>query len=201
MRNTILALLMIAAACGKDAVTPDATAGHDSSTAVDSSSTGDGPPSQLTCANYCSTIATNCTAVATKQYANTAECMATCSHFPVGALADTSGNTLGCHLYHAGNAMAAPTVHCIHAGPSGAGVCGASCEDFCALTTAICPTQYPALGSCMTSCGNFATTPAYSTAQMSGNTFSCRMYHATAASTTPVPHCAHTAVTPTAPCT
>ena len=118
-----------------------------------------------------------------------------------GTVMAMSGNTLGCHLYHAGNAVSAPATHCIHAGPSGGGSCGASCEDFCALTTAICPTQYPALASCMTSCAGFNATRPYTALVTSGNNFACRMYHATAASTTPVPHCTHTAVTATAPCT
>jgi hypothetical protein len=45
-------------------------------------------------------------------------------------------------------------------------------------------------------------TPAtnFSTNIQSGNTIECRLYHATVATDTPSPHCLHTAVTPTAPC-
>jgi hypothetical protein len=45
----------------------------------------------------------------------------------------------------------------------------------------------------MTTCAGFATTPAYSDAVKSGNSLSCRIYHATAASLAPAVHCPHTA--------
>jgi hypothetical protein len=37
--------------------------------------------------------------------------------------------------------------------------------------------------------------PAYNSMQTGGNTFACRLYHATAASASPDPHCKHTAAT------
>jgi hypothetical protein len=76
----------------------------------------------LTCANYCSIIMANCTD-ANSQYASNDACMTACAAWPVGSDSDTTGNTLGCHTYHAGKAADDATLHCPHAGPTGGGVC------------------------------------------------------------------------------
>ena len=188
MRISILAFVLLAA-CGSDSGSKiDAAMGVDGQT-PDGGGSGS---ATLSCADYCSTITSACTG-ANQQYATATDCMNTCMHFPMGMLGDTTGNTLGCHSYHAGAAMTDAATHCIHAGPSGGGACGASCEDFCSLVTAICPTEYPNANTCMTQCGQYATTPPYTSGETMGNTFACRMYHATAASTNPTLHCPHTA--------
>ena len=46
---------------------------------------------------------------------------------------DTTGNTIGCRLYHAGAAAADPVLHCPHAGPTGGNVCGSWCDNYCQL--------------------------------------------------------------------
>ena len=156
---------------------------------------GDGNTDELTCANYCTSIMANCTG-ANQQYSSAAECMSSCAHAPVGLVADTSGNTLGCRSYHAGMpAMTGPDLHCRHAGPGGDGACGDNCLGFCTLVMGACTganAQYGGnLSMCMTACAAFATTPAYNSMQTSGNTFACRLYHATVASGNPAMHCAH----------
>jgi hypothetical protein len=88
-----------------------------------SEETADPTGAELSCDAYCASIATNCTGANT-QYGMLDFCMASCESFPVGAATDTSGNTLGCRTYHAGAAAGDPAVHCVHAGPGGAGVCG-----------------------------------------------------------------------------
>jgi hypothetical protein len=187
------------AACGgddgDDAPAIDAPAG-----AIDAPAGSiDAPAAELTCASYCSTIAGNCTA-ANLMYGSSAECMATCTAFTAGTLADTGGNTLGCRLYHAGNAGGSQTAadtHCRHAGPGGDGVCGANCEGFCTVVLDACAGQaqppYANMGACMTACGGFATTPIY-VANATGNNLACRLYHATAAAANPGLHCPHTGV-------
>jgi hypothetical protein len=181
MKTICLAVLLLAA-CGSDSNNSgiDAPGGE--------SGSGSGT---LDCASYCTKITANCTG-ANNQYGSMATCVASCAHFPVGAISDLSGNTLGCRLYHAGAAAADPGTHCIHAGPSGGTVCGQPCDGFCSLVTAECATQYPSAGTCATQCANYATTPLYSAAVTSGNSLSCRIYHATAASTDPTTHCPHT---------
>jgi hypothetical protein len=149
---------------------------------------------------------TNCTG-AQAQYPNMDSCKDVCAAFTApGMLGDQSGDTLGCRIYHAGApAVANPTLHCPHAGPTGgdkdpmgtAGVCGEPCTSFCSIAAKNCPTEYSTDGGmpqCMASCKAFtADTAAYSTALTSGNTMGCRFYHLSVAS---VPanaamHCPH----------
>ena len=181
---SVIAILALAA-CGSDG----GTKAPDAATSIDAPVAG-----APTCADYCAKIATNCTA-ANQQYSSAATCMASCALFPVGTTADTSGNTLGCRAYHANNAATGPTVHCRHAGPGGDGVCGANCDGFCTIVQGACSTQptppYADKPACMAACANFATTPVYDQSVQTGNSLACRMYHATAATTTPSPHCNH----------
>jgi len=185
------------AACGDD----DHDDSHTHDAPIDSPAGGDGgidSPGAPTCADYCTTITANCTA-ANLMYGTAAECMATCALFDPAAT--MTGNTLGCRVYHAGNAAGSignANTHCRHAGPGGDGVCGANCAGFCTIVMGACagqnPPPYADMGACMTACGNYATTPTYSAMETSGNSFACRLYHATAASANPGLHCAHTAM-------
>lgn len=146
----------------------------------------------LDCTFYCGEIMANCTA-GNAQYNDMATCMATCATFPAGTLADTTGNTLGCRIYHGGDpAKSMPAAHCVHAGPSGGDTCGDNCDSFCNEATKLCPMQWPELAACKTACDMFADTVPYNTGTMSGDTFACRQYHLMAASTAPTPHCDHT---------
>lgn len=183
IRISIFVLLLTAftAACGDD--------GGDN--------TPDGQNTQLSCSNYCTTLMSNCSA-ANQQFGTIGECMSSCTHYPLGAAADLAGNTLGCRTYHAGTpAVTDPTTHCRHAGPGGANGCGANCEGFCTLVLSSCTggnQQYNGdMGACLTSCGTFNTTPLYDASKRGGDTFACRLYHATAASADPGLHCKHTA--------
>jgi hypothetical protein len=160
-------------------------------TGVAGSSSGDDGSATLDCTTYCNRTMTNCTG-SNAQFSAADTCMASCTHYPTGTLADTSGDTLGCRIYHAGNAATDPNTHCIHAGPSGGGACGEPCDGFCSLVVAECSTQYPSAADCATACAGYPAGPPYSAAVTSGNNLSCRIYHATAASTDPTTHCPHT---------
>jgi len=163
------------------------------------SKTPDTPGGTLSCTAYCTTIQGACTA-ANLQYSDMATCVATCAHFTVGAASDTSGDTLGCRTNHAMLAQTGPGTHCVHAGPSGGGVCGMPCEGFCSIVVPECPTQWPSATTCPTMCAGLNPVPAYTANVQSGDSLSCRIYHATAASTNPTTHCPHTAVTGSATC-
>ena len=156
----------------------------------------DGPPvGTLDCPTYCTAIMANCTTT-NSQYGSMQNCLDSCSHFAMGTLNQTSGNTLGCRLYHAGAAQAAPTTHCVHAGPGGGGMCGATlCEGFCAIGVAVCPTQAGNANQCPTRCAGYTAlgTP-YNSSIQSGDTQECRLYHVTAAATDPGTHCPHVAM-------
>jgi hypothetical protein len=188
-------------AAAMDTGTPQDAGGQDAAS-------GDGSVASPTCSAYCTTLKANCSG-ANAQYTSDAVCMAVCTSFPVGAASDTSGNTLGCRLYHAGAAASDATTHCNHAGITGGdkdptdsapGTCGEGCEAFCneaviACTSATSPggtAPYATKAACMIDCKTFpAATNTFSTAATSGDTFNCRAYHLTAASTTPDPHCGH----------
>lgn len=192
LRPALLISLALVACGGDDEATP-----IDAPVAIDAAIDAGGPDAAAgqTCADYCASIAANCTNTLA-MYADTATCLASCAHVAPGTAADMGGNTLGCRVYHAGAAAGNPTLHCRHAGPGGDGVCGADCEGFCTLVLGACAGQatppYASMGACMTSCSGFATTPPYNSSVTGGNSFACRLYHATAASTTPGLHCQHT---------
>ena len=179
------------AACGDDG---------DGSTPIDAAASIDAPAGALTCAAYCSSITQNCSA-GNKQYNDMASCLASCAFMPVGSIADTQGNTLGCRTYHAGTpAMTTPATHCAHAGPGGADptgpFCGNNCQGFCQIVLGACTganQQYGGqMATCMTQCSMFNDNVKYA-AQQTGNTLACRLYHATVATTAPGMHCGHTA--------
>lgn len=156
---------------------------------------GTGGSAALSCADYCATIATNCTG-ADDQWGETVPgmCEAVCATWEVGTVDDMSGNTLGCHSYHATAASSMSDVHCPHAGPTGGSVCGTSpCDDFCELAVGangVCPGAWADVAACRTACMAFAAAPPYDASQTMGDTFACRMYHLTAAAADDT-HCAH----------
>jgi hypothetical protein len=148
------------------------------------------------CTDYCAAIAAACTA-GNQQYTGTAQCLGACADLPRGAATDAAGDTVGCRATHAGYAATDPVNHCPHAGPTGGGVCGDPCESFCTLALAACTgpnVVYASVADCMAACAGFATTPAYSTATSSGNSYACRVWYLMASTVDPANHCPHIAV-------
>lgn len=191
----------------------------------------DAAPAILDCPSYCAEVQSNCTGT-NAQYVDTAHCMAACSSFAVGTstVNDTSGNTLGCRIYHGGApAKMAPATHCPHAGLGGdritaspPGVCsgGDVCESFCALDIKACGTldaplpgnprdstnnpiyQYRNVADCMTVCASFDKTHEYSTIS-AGDSLACRLLHATSAAisvTNAQTECPYTGMLPKGAC-
>ena len=144
------------------------------------------------CADYCTAITANCTG-GQQQYSDVATCTADCAVYPVGKIGDTSGNTLGCRIYHAGAAKAAPITHCQHAGPGGAGVCGTNCEGLCQLALKWCVGAnqvYRDLADCMARCMTFADDAPVGSVTQSGNHRACLVWHAMeAGGGNPADHC------------
>jgi hypothetical protein len=156
----------------------------------------------LDCTSYCTEVMADCTG-ANEQYKDMAGCMGVCASFPAGTIADMSGDTLGCRLYHGGvPSKTMPDMHCSHAGPLGgpgdpatAGPCGDSCEAFCNAAVKVCPAAWTDAAACKTDCATFAkdATP-YSTADTGKNDIGCRMYHLSVASSSTanaMTHCPH----------
>lgn len=160
----------------------------------------------LNCNHYCNIVMSGCTPDAgTAQYASQAECLAMCAKLPVGTAGDTTGNTLGCRLYHAGVAASSPdagAIHCGHAGPYGGDVCGDKCAGFCSIAVATCG-DAGFDGGCTADCANFAFDGGpYGTTYepTSGDSLSCRYYHLRAAQTAAATHCPHIATVPNGGC-
>lgn len=150
---------------------------------------GDGP----SCADYCEDVTNACTG-ADAQYASHAACMEYCEDtggFAAGSLDDSDTNTIGCRVFHAGAAADAPATHCLHAGPTGGGVCGTWCTNYCDLAMAHCTganALYASHAACESACAAFATTGAQGDAD--GDTVQCRLFHLGAAAGDAT-HCAH----------
>ncbi len=200
----ILSSALVAAACGSDdtsstAATTTATSVSTASTTTGGGNGGAGGAAvQSSCDTYCASIMANCTA-ANAQYSDAATCLASCAGLPEGLASDMAGNTVGCRIYHAGAAKADAKTHCEHAGPGGAGVCGADCEGFCAIAKNSCSTKYATPAACETECKAFKDTVPFNAAATSGDSLACRLYHLTAATVTPAVHCDHITAA-SAPC-
>ena len=185
-----VALLALAIGCGGD---DDGDGGDngDGTGQVDGGGGGgiDSGGDAVTCASYCETLQANCTG-ANAQFSTMQNCVDSCAGFPAGAAGDQSGNSLACRAYHADAAEGDPGLHCAHAGPGGAGVCGSNCEGYCSIALEACDV-YADEAACMTECGGFADEEPYDAGDTSGDSLACRLYHLTAASTQPEPHCGH----------
>lgn len=195
-RNTLLAsLALVIIACGNGtSAAPDAFVPRD---------TGSSGPD---CTSYCTASLANCASME-PQYSDMASCLGTCAAFTPGSASDTSGNTLGCRLYHTTAAASLPGMeHCLHGGPAGYGVCGTSqCEAFCQIAQHACTganQQWASVAACMSDCATMAGStpdvpvgaPDYATSETSGDTFACRMYHLTVAASSAslaTVHCPH----------
>lgn len=154
---------------------------------------GDAAPS---CAEYCGLVNDHCEGDLA-QYSGSDTCESTCALIPPGTADDQLGNTVGCRIFHSLLAAEQPDPHCLHAGPSGDGTCGASCENFCAIALGACTgdnSVWPNAEACLADCQMFNPEPPYSASQNDADTFSCRMFHATLASLQPDLHCGHIAL-------
>lgn len=148
-----------------------------------------------TCAAYCASITENCSG-SSAQYGSEQECLDFCNGgalaWPIGT-ADEAGagaNTLGCRQYHAG--AAANDDHCVHAGPTGGGVCGTTCDVYCDAATANCTggeALYADASACQAACTKMPQNGAVNAA--AGDSLQCRLYHLGAAKVDPATHCAH----------
>jgi hypothetical protein len=192
---SVSSLLAAATGCGGSG--GSGTGGEGASGSTATAGTGGAPT--LDCTSYCGAVMSNCTTT-NAQFTDMASCMGVCAAYPVGALADTTGDTLGCRLYHCGEAKVAPGIHCAHAGPTGgdkdpngpSGSCGEPCDAFCNVAAKICPTQYADAAACLAECKTFKKDAAsYSVADVDTNDMGCRFYHLSAAVGDPTTHCPH----------
>jgi len=154
------------------------------------------------CESYCNMSLHGCTA--TNGYAvmgspalnNYAECMKICAIYPVGEIGlDVDGNTLACRTYHAQNVYKIDDTHCPHASPNGDNVCGTQCEAYCMIYNGSCgaAVSYPFESySCTEYCiDNWEGSFDGLWNDTTGDSLSCRLYHADAYLALGAPHCSH----------
>jgi hypothetical protein len=201
-RLALFAAVAALAGCGDDTTT-----GADMSVAAADLSMPAGGP---TCAQYCDKIALSCAAFdggSFAQYADTAACNAWCTTaagWPAGVNGAQSGNTIACRDYHAGAAAANPAVHCPHAGPTGGGLCGSYCENYCQLMARNCTGANAVydMTTCMSKCAMIPTNG--NANDQAGNSVQCRIWYLGQAATDAATNCpnARTAADfATGPCT
>ncbi len=146
-------------------------------------------PATPSCAAYCALMDTNC-AGDFAQYESLESCLAFCQDqaaLPLGTAEDVDVNTVGCRIRHAILAVTTvnPAAQCPAAGPTGGGVCGTPCENYCALVAQGCgPTAlYPDEDTCLAACEAFPVDgPPDAT---SGDSLACRLNHAALAVSDP----------------
>ena len=157
--------------------------------------------SEPSCADYCAAVTAACTG-GNAQYVDEDACNTYCAEWAsltMGTLDDTDGNTVGCRMYHAGEAALSQTnaaIHCPHAGPSGANTCGTWCEVYCDLAATNCSGDDALFAdddSCQTACAAYPAGEAPGTTD--GDSVQCRIYHLGAAGSDPPAsaalHCPH----------
>ncbi len=213
----IVALAASSAACGSSSGDGSGGAGGGEAgqggAATTSQGTGGDAP-ELTCDYYCSKIMTGCVD-GNQQYPSEESCQVACETYPPGTLADKRGDTLGCRIYQLGFLRLSADTKCAHGGPSGGdlhggidGICGDGCQAFCTLEEAVCTganQQYADSEACLAACNAFPgpeSSNDFDVGDQAEDTFNCRLYHLTAATSDPAVHCPHTKVAETGdPCT
>ncbi|MEY2930926.1 MAG: hypothetical protein RL033_1675 [Pseudomonadota bacterium] len=97
----------------------------------------------LECKKYCELVTTACTGEFA-MYDSAEECLNTCAETMVPGLPkDQTLDTIRCRRYHAYFALIAPEQHCLHAGPTGDGHCGAeNCTPYCRIAQEACGEEF-----------------------------------------------------------
>ncbi|MDP6945160.1 MAG: hypothetical protein QF464_13510, partial [Myxococcota bacterium] len=148
-----------------------------------------------TCQTYCGTVMAACGdgQSLTGQYVDEATCLATCEgRWEPGAYDDSEVDTLGCRLHRARLAVADPDGQCEAAGPSGGGLCGTWCAQYCGMAEAYCTGDdalYTSPEICASACGAMDTSGWVGATD--GQTIQCRITHLglVAAGGEPSTHC------------
>jgi hypothetical protein len=200
--KSAFAVVLLASLCAFGCEDKSGVTGATSTDAT-AADTGAGNPDAagaVSCEGYCDEVTKACTG-ANEQYKDKDACVSYCKTLgkpKTGTTGETSGNSVGCREYHASVASkdaASATLHCPHAGPTGANTCGTWCDNYCALVMSNCTAAnklYDTDAACQSECAKFATSGKPGDA--AGNTVQCRIYHMGVAGTdaaSATTHCPH----------
>jgi hypothetical protein len=144
------------------------------------------------CATYCTAFQAACGTDPTA-YPSEAACLSACAtnDWDAGTVADTTGNTIGCRIYHAGAAVTDPTSHCGHASMFGGGQCGTVVENYCWSIEAVCTGDNAPMWTvdCATDAAAY---PGGTPGDTTGDSMACRLYHLGASTLISADdHCGH----------
>ncbi len=123
------------------------------------------PPSVGDCETWCGLLAANCAAkdaigadfeaLSKGQFKNCPSWCKDIADYDPGTIGHPAANTLACRIHHAQQAAASATAaqnHCQVAGPTGGGVCGTLCQNYCHLMDQVCDGAYKNETSCLLEC-------------------------------------------------
>lgn len=165
--------------------TVDTGTATDTGTGSDASETGSDGGTKLDCASYCDKVTANCTG-ANAQYPSKAFCLNICARFDVGTAADKTGDTLGCRLFHAGEAATDAATSCRRAGMTGGLTCGTDrCASYCKIAIAQCKpasgliagTPFTDEADCKTKCAAVTFNSTAGEIEQTKGTLNCMQYH------------------------
>jgi len=140
----------------------------------------DEPGVKPRCRDYCKLMEVACPGDLAV-YEPGEQCQKACEALTPGDSTEQVGvNSIGCRRNHAYNALlAAPDMHCTHAGPAGEGVCGNNCDSYCQLLEAACTDDFTTTEECVEECetleGSAKNSPYAVNDIENGNNFQCRM--------------------------
>ncbi|MEQ9323984.1 MAG: hypothetical protein RIF41_32770, partial [Polyangiaceae bacterium] len=148
------------------------------------------------CEGYCATVTAACTGDAAV-YTSEQSCAAVCAELELGTAGSSDGNTVACRQAQAAAAGDDASL-CPAAGPGGDGTCGSTCEGYCSLFEALCPTEfaasYTSTPACEASCAtDIPDLGGFDVTVVEGDSIQCRLYHVTQAALDAAFHCAHAA--------
>lgn len=165
----------------------------------------------ISCASYCTEVMDACRGE-NAPYLDREDCRAHCEVYAgwdAGERGRFTVNTIGCRIEHALLALAeGPELHCPHAGPTGGGLCGSWCDNYCTLEERNCREQghqiYPSLEACATACIAIHDAGMPATRDNTGDSLQCRINHLLFAGHNPPSssrdHCPHANPVATPPC-
>jgi hypothetical protein len=132
-----------------------------------------------TCTEYCNKVMSACTDNSV-QYGSAAECLDFCKEtgaWEKGERGDEDVNTIGCRINFAEQATQFHAFNnCVIAGPTGGGVCGSYCDNYCSLLTGNCAgenEQFTSSEECTDACAAYEVEGELG--DTSGDSFQCRL--------------------------
>jgi len=136
----------------------------------------DEPVPSPDCDTYCEIMYKTCPEQLLSGNLDTCPLACDASGVLLGKMGDTWGNSLGCRIFHAGNAFYGDPQACQAASPAGGNVCGSYCTVYCDLAMAVCKDDnqlYDVPDTCIDTCLGFDTSGAPE--DFMGNTLQCRV--------------------------